>query len=133
MYQLLVTFSDTLSIQHSDKETLKSLQAANGQALGDLIALNIGQIGENIVFSRAVTMTAAGPDYSLCGLTHPSSAGVVASDRVQVPIPLEHLAVQINYSISNEWLMAFRAGFTQPPNQLFQISGLIALFHKLRS
>ena len=83
-FKLFAIVSETVSIQHSDKETLKSLPAANGQPLGDLIALNIGQIGENIAFSRAVTMTTAGSEYSLCGLTHPSSAGVIASDRVQV-------------------------------------------------
>ena len=85
MMTWVCNLSETVSIQRSDRETLKSLAAANGQSLGDLIALNIGQIGENIVFSRAVTMTTSGSGYSLCGLTHPSSAGVVASDRVQVP------------------------------------------------
>ena len=79
----MIIVSETVSIEHCDREIVKSLTAANGQSLCDLIALNIGQIGENIVLSRVVNLTTAGSGYSLCGLTHPSSAGAVACDRVQ--------------------------------------------------
>jgi elongation factor Ts len=73
----------SLSIQHSDRESLSSIITGNGQTLGDLVALNIGMIGENIVLGRAITMTSDGGNFRLSGLTHPSSAKVYKSDKVQ--------------------------------------------------
>ena len=36
------------------KEALASIQTEDGKTLGDLVALNIGQIGENLILRRAV-------------------------------------------------------------------------------
>ncbi len=73
----------SVCILESDRDTLSSLKTSHGQSVGDLIALNIGQIGENIVLSRAISMTSDGSVFRLSGLTHPSSIRAVGSEKVQ--------------------------------------------------
>lgn len=61
----------SLSIRHSTTEDLANLRNSSGHTVADLVALNIGQIGENIVVRRGVSVRAA-PGIKLSGVTHPS-------------------------------------------------------------
>jgi len=53
-------------------EQLKTLIASDGKSLGDLVALTIGNVGENMTPNRAVRMTVA-PGLQIVGYTHPST------------------------------------------------------------
>jgi len=54
-----------------------------GNTLADLVALNIGQIGENIVLG-GVTVIKAVPGVKLSGLSHPSSSsGSFDTEKLQ--------------------------------------------------
>jgi len=53
-------------------EQVGKMVASKGGSLADLVALNIGQIGENIALGR-VTLLQAGEGVRLSGLSHPSS------------------------------------------------------------
>jgi len=53
-------------------EQLKTLIASDGKSLGDLVALTIGNVGENMTPARAVRMTVA-PGLQIVGYTHPST------------------------------------------------------------
>jgi len=54
------------------KEQVEAIKVEEGKTLADLVALNIGQIGENISVG-GVTVLKAGPGVKLSGLSHPSS------------------------------------------------------------
>jgi len=60
-------------------EQVGSLVDGEGRSLSDLVALNIGQIGENLALGSA-TIVKAGEGEAICGLCHPSSG---ASGDVQ--------------------------------------------------
>ena len=73
---------EVLGVQHLDKDSLATVQTGEtgGKTLADLVALNIGQIGENLVLRRAVTFSAKcleqnekGEDIRLAIVTHPSA------------------------------------------------------------
>ena len=59
-------------VKEQPQEAMNGLKAKSGQSLADLVALNIGQIGENIVLRRGVTLS-AGEGVKLAGVTHPSA------------------------------------------------------------
>ncbi len=64
------------------KSSMSGLKDSRGRSLADLIALNIGQIGENIVLRRGVGVsTSSLEDVHLCGVTHPSAS--IHSKQVQ--------------------------------------------------
>ena len=50
--------------------TVGALTVEEGKSLADLVALNIGQMGENLALGR-VTMVRAGEGARLAGLCHP--------------------------------------------------------------
>lgn len=54
------------------REDVGALQVEQGGSLSDLVALNIGQIGENLALGRATVMI-AGEGEKLCGLCHPNT------------------------------------------------------------
>ena len=65
-----------------DKDSLAAIQTGEtgDKTLADLVALNIGQIGENLVLRRAVTFSSKcieknekGEDIRLAIVTHPSA------------------------------------------------------------
>ena len=53
-----------------------------GQKVSDLVALNIGQIGENIILRRGVSIT-VGEGASVEGVTHPSANPMSSNSVVQ--------------------------------------------------
>ena len=73
--------SEILGVQSLDKDSLAAIQTGEigGKTLADLVALNIGQIGENLVLRRAVTFSTGGDknekgdDMRLAIVTHPSA------------------------------------------------------------
>eukprot|EP00092_Neocalanus_flemingeri_P029437 GFUD01031963.1.p1 GENE.GFUD01031963.1~~GFUD01031963.1.p1 ORF type:complete len:321 (-),score=80.36 GFUD01031963.1:39-1001(-) len=64
------------------KNQVAAMTGGEGKTLADLVALNIGQIGENIALG-GVTIFTAGPGVKLCGLSHPSS-GSGQTEQLQV-------------------------------------------------
>ena len=68
-------------IEHLEKDALATIPTSESieKTLGDLVALNIGQIGENIVLRRAVTFATPSDkaekqeDVQLAIVTHPSA------------------------------------------------------------
>lgn len=54
--------------------TVGALTVEEGKSLADLVALNIGQMGENLALGR-VTVVRAGEGARLAGLCHPSTGG----------------------------------------------------------
>ncbi len=46
----------------------------DGKTLADLVALNIGQIGENLALARGALIASSADDVKLFGFTHPSSS-----------------------------------------------------------
>lgn len=62
------------SMKFLEKEDLDEIKQPDGKNLADLLALNIGQIGENITLKRAVHFKSslARSKLYLVGLTHPS-------------------------------------------------------------
>lgn len=67
--------STATSLVLLNKGDLNKLEAKpdEGKTLGDLVALNIGQIGENIVLRRCALYKVGG-DLKLSALTHPSAS-----------------------------------------------------------
>lgn len=60
-----------VAVKQSTKDDLSALKdSASGQTVADLVALDIGQIGENIVARRGVSLQGAG--LRVAGVTHPS-------------------------------------------------------------
>ena len=59
------------------QQEMSSLQDAKGRSLADVLALNIGQIGENLVARRGVCLSGA----RVAGVTHPSAS--IHSKEVQ--------------------------------------------------
>lgn len=53
-------------------EQIKSIKSSDGVSLGDLVALTIGSVGENMTPARAVRM-AVTPGFKLVGYAHPSN------------------------------------------------------------
>ncbi|CAL4061282.1 unnamed protein product [Meganyctiphanes norvegica] len=53
-------------------EQLKNMTASDGKSLGDLVALTIGNVGENMTPARAVRMIVP-PELQLVGYVHPSA------------------------------------------------------------
>lgn len=72
---------EILTIDHLEKEPLATIRTSESQdkTLADLVALNIGQIGENIVLRRAATFAVQSPnkvgkeDVKFAIVTHPSA------------------------------------------------------------
>ena len=66
--------SNEVSINNLDKTALDSLQQPDGKNLADLVALNIGQIGENLSLSRGAhfTVPKENSNLTVIGFTHPS-------------------------------------------------------------
>jgi len=64
-----------------EKDFVANLHGGEGRSLADEIALNIGQIGENLALGR-VTMMRAGEGVRLNGLSHPS-VGSNTPDKLQ--------------------------------------------------
>jgi len=64
------------------KEAMCSLPAGDGKTLADVVALNIGQLGENIVLGGA-TLLQVRPGAQLAGLTHPSASIHQNSEKLQ--------------------------------------------------
>jgi len=62
------------SMTHLTKQDLEEIKQEDGKTLADLIALNIGQIGENLSLKRAVHFKSSLPRsrLHLVGLTHPA-------------------------------------------------------------
>ncbi len=61
-------------VRRLSKDELNAMASATGSArtLSDFVALHIGQLGENIVLQRGVTVT-VDPNMKLACLTHPSA------------------------------------------------------------
>ena len=59
-----------------------SLPAGDRKTLADVVALNIGQLGENIVLGGA-TLLQVRPGARLAGLTHPSASIHQNSEKLQ--------------------------------------------------
>jgi len=57
------------------KDQVGAMRWTDGKTLADLVALNIGQIGENIALG-GVTLYSVGPGVQLSCLSHPSSGSV---------------------------------------------------------
>ena len=81
-FSYIFMYSDILGVQCLDKDSLATIQTGEigGKTLADLVALNIGQIGENLVLRRAVTFSTScldknekGEDIRLAIVTHPSA------------------------------------------------------------
>jgi len=71
-----------VSVEHMNKSALGEVQTPEGKTLADLVALNIGQIGENLILKRAVLFKTgqcqSNQETKLCALTHPFTAASVA-------------------------------------------------------
>lgn len=63
------------------QDAVALLSAGEGRSLADLVALSIGQLGENLALGRATVMK-AGEGVKLNGLSHPST-GSVEGDQLQ--------------------------------------------------
>jgi len=72
--------SEAVVVRNLSKADLAEVKTAEGKTLADLVALNIGQIGENLTLRRAVTFK-VGQEVRLSALTHPS-ANIHSSDSV---------------------------------------------------
>lgn len=53
-------------------EQIRNMTSSDGKSLGDLVALTIGNVGENMTPARAVRM-AVNPELQLVGYAHPSN------------------------------------------------------------
>jgi len=67
--------SDVDGLLHTkiSREELEAFQAAGGKTLADVVALNIGQLGENIMLGES-SVFHSGDGVHLAGLTHPSAS-----------------------------------------------------------
>lgn len=76
-------------------EQVGALVDGDGRSLSDLVALNIGQIGENLALGSA-TVVKAGDGEAICGLCHPSSgsSGDVQYGRYAALLSLKGNAAQ---------------------------------------
>jgi elongation factor Ts len=76
-------------------EQVGALTDREGRSLSDLVALNIGQIGENLALGNA-TLVKAGEGEAICGLCHPSSgaSGDVQYGRYAALLSLKGKAAQ---------------------------------------
>jgi len=76
-------------------EQVGALADGEGRSLSDLVALNIGQIGENLALGSA-TIVKAGEGEAICGLCHPSSgaSGDVQYGRYAALLSLKGNAAQ---------------------------------------
>jgi len=70
-----------VSIEEMSKEALAEVATPDGKTLGDLVALNIGQIGENLILKRAILFkigqSQSNQEVKLSALTHPFTAASV--------------------------------------------------------
>ena len=57
--QTLQGGEEAVAVSELTKEALASTVTEDGKTLGDLVALNIGQIGENLILKRAVLLKAS--------------------------------------------------------------------------
>jgi len=64
------------------KDSMDGMVAKDGKSLADVVALNIGQIGENIVLGGG-TVLQVGEGVRLAGLTHPSASHQVDREKLQ--------------------------------------------------
>ena len=63
--------NDGILMKKLDKQVIGEIDAKDGKSLADLVALNIGLIGENITPGKAEHFVATSPDIHLIGYTHP--------------------------------------------------------------
>ena len=74
--QFIDRSGDAVQIKHLNRDELMKLPTEDGKTVGDLVALNIGQIGENLVIKRAVLYLVkplVSESLKLSALTHPSA------------------------------------------------------------
>jgi len=64
------------------RDQMDGMVTMDGKTLADVVALNIGQIGENIVLGGG-TVVQVGPGVRLAGLTHPSANDQVEREKLQ--------------------------------------------------
>lgn len=57
------------------QEQMKDLATSEGKNLGDLVALAIGSVGENMSLARGIRLV-GGPGVQLIGYSHPSTPNV---------------------------------------------------------
>ena len=69
-----------------EKAVLDKIPTSQDKTLADLVALNIGQIGENIILRRAVTVSTNEPNSAnnvkLAIVTHPSATPTANKSNV---------------------------------------------------
>ena len=71
--------NDDVTVKTLNREELAGIKMEDGKTLADLVALNIGQIGENLILRRAVmykvndAVADANEEVKLSALTHPSA------------------------------------------------------------
>jgi len=72
----------TKALTEVTSEELSHMKDHKGRPLADLVALNIGQLGENLQIRRGAVLAAGEADQEVAGVTHPS-AGLHSKVEVQ--------------------------------------------------
>jgi len=76
---------EELTTNHLEKAVLDKIPTSQDKTLADLVALNIGQIGENIILSRAATIStneSNTDNIKLAIVTHPSANPAASKSNV---------------------------------------------------
>lgn len=98
IFSTLLFFQEVYS-----EEQVKNIQTSEGKNLGDILALSIGALGENMNSPRAVRIIANDPGLRLVASTHPHLGdentmsgryGVILALKTQ-PGELTHVAKQL--------------------------------------
>ena len=80
-----ILFREELTTNHLEKAVLDKIPTSQDKTLADLVALNIGQIGENIILSRAATIStneSNTDNIKLAIVTHPSANPAASKSNV---------------------------------------------------
>ena len=78
-------FREQITTNHLEKAVLDKIPTSQDKTLADLVALNIGQIGENIILSRAATISTNESNtdkIKLAIVTHPSANPTASKTNV---------------------------------------------------
>lgn len=67
-----MTKSHTIFQEMMSQEQMKNIPTSEGKKIGDLVALAIGSVGENMSLARG-TRLVGGPGVQLIGYSHPST------------------------------------------------------------
>lgn len=67
-----LTEGEDVVVKHLAKEDVDKLEHQGGKSLSDLVALNIGQIGEKISARKSTLCSSCNQDVHMIGFTHPS-------------------------------------------------------------